>query len=187
MKKQIKITILVLLSLFIVVITLGVVFIFNLPFSGDDGLSREEIFKLVLNNKQLLTISASEIYELGYNELYIEKETNNEKVTNIRITVNNKEDKLENEVLLQTLKIKGILDITKYDSKIEYYCGGFGFGPSTSYVGFCYMPYDTFYNLMENSEFEKEGDGYKRQEKDGDNSYYIERIIDDFYYYKLSY
>jgi hypothetical protein len=40
---------------------------------------------------------------------------------------------------------------------------------------------------MENSEFEKEGDGYKRQEKDGDNSYYIERIIDDFYYYKLSY
>ena len=71
---------------------------------------------------------------------------------------------------------------------IEYSCGGYGFGPATSYYGFYYSPSDAMDLIWcAGTPLNKDGDGYSFEEKDGDNRYYTEHIADHFYYYEASF
>ncbi len=75
------------------------------------------------------------------------------------------------------------------DVYVEFYCGGSGLIPSSSYYGFYYSPDDlplaVDVTLTEN--LGPEGDGFGWEELDGDNWYYTERIMENWYYYESHY
>jgi lipoprotein len=85
-------------------------------------------------------------------------------------------------------KICGIQSIYVADNYIDFSCGGAGFGPNTQYYGFFYSEEDdlTAWNggacpADELYEFEN---GYKYQQTDGDNEYYVKKIDEHFFYYE---
>ncbi len=75
------------------------------------------------------------------------------------------------------------------DVYVEFYCGGSGLVPSSSYYGFYYspdgVPLAVDVTLTEN--LAQEGGGFGWEEPDGDNWYYTERIMDNWYYYESHY
>ena len=89
-------------------------------------------------------------------------------------------------------KIKGIEDITVKENYIDFDCGGKGIGSATSYYGFYYSE-DNAIDVTENIEYPKgetlkpDGKGYSWDELDGDNRFYVEKIIDGFFYYESHY
>ena len=98
-------------------------------------------------------------------------------------------------------------DIRREESCVFFACYGLGFGPSTSYAGFYYVPWDgpapvagimppwAAYLSVSGEELiqylEPEGNGLIWREKSvspgGDNKYYTEKICDCFWYYRLDY
>ncbi len=96
-------------------------------------------------------------------------------------------------------------EITRANDCVFFYCYGWGFGPSTGYEGFYYVPWDgpaEIGNIMSPFPFsvqgpeliehlKPEGEGWAWYEKDstlgGDNVYYTEKICDCFWYYRLEY
>ncbi|MBR2471634.1 MAG: hypothetical protein IKC41_02675 [Clostridia bacterium] len=89
-------------------------------------------------------------------------------------------------------KLKGIKEVTVKDNYIDFYCGGKGIGSATSYYGF-YFSEDNAIDVKENIEYPKgaalkpDGKGYSWDEPDGDNRFYVEKIIDGFFYYESHY
>ncbi len=85
-------------------------------------------------------------------------------------------------------KIRGIESVYASDTYIDFSCGGTGFGPSTQYYGFFYSATDdlTAWNggVCPADELYEFGDGYKYQQADGDNEYYVEEIGEHFFYYE---
>lgn len=82
-------------------------------------------------------------------------------------------------------KIRGIESVYASDTYIDFSCGGTGFGPSTQYYGFFYSATDdlTAWNggVCPADELYEFGDGYKYQQADGDNEYYVEEIGEHFF------
>lgn len=89
-------------------------------------------------------------------------------------------------------KIKGIKDISCSESYIDFYCGGRGMGSETSYFGFYYSEKNAI-DVKENFDYPKgevlkqDGKGYSWDEVDGDNRFYVEKIMDGFFYYETHY
>ena len=89
-------------------------------------------------------------------------------------------------------KIKGIENITVEENYIDFDCGGKGIGSETSYYGFYYSE-DNEIDVKANIEYPKgetlkpDGKGYSWDELDGDNRFYVEKIIDGFFYYESHY
>ena len=99
------------------------------------------------------------------------------------------------------------LDIIPENECVTFDCGGFGFGPETSYWGFYYTPWDgpaavngieepyASYFIADGPELidylTPEDDGLAWHERSvnprGDNIYYTERICEGFWYYRLDY
>lgn len=81
--------------------------------------------------------------------------------------------------------------ISEEGTYIDFSCGGEGFGPNTSYYGFFYSPDDdkAAWNggICPDSELAAYGEGYRWQEKNGDNVYYVEEIAVHFFYYHASF
>lgn len=83
------------------------------------------------------------------------------------------------------------------NERVNFYCGGYGFGSATGYEGFYYSLSDTIplndsdtmnmaflgYDFV----FTKEGNGWRWKQPDGDNTIYIEHIVGNFYYYMEEY
>ncbi|MCI9627253.1 MAG: hypothetical protein HFI90_10810 [Clostridia bacterium] len=97
---------------------------------------------------------------------------------------------------LQIPPSKGIKKITFSDNTIHFDCGGSGMGSATKYTGFYYLLPDKNVNISisqgvanmsalgyDNIKFMPEGNGWRYQETDGDNTVYIENIAGNFYYY----
>ena len=88
-------------------------------------------------------------------------------------------------------ELRGIQSVSRdpFSPVIEFYCGGTGLVPETSYYGFYYSPDDRAdtigftgpENLIE------QGDGFGYHEPAGDNRYYTERIMENWYYYEEHY
>jgi len=100
------------------------------------------------------------------------------------------QEDIENNDFTNTLKIKGIQEVNVGEEIIEFYCGGAGFGPSTSYCGFYYTTDDDISAVWCAGPAEqiiKEGDGFVYREEGGDNYYYTEKICDNFYFYESSF
>ncbi len=89
----------------------------------------------------------------------------------------------------KALAIKGIQNVHVYDDAIEFYCGGSGMGSQTRYRGFYYSADNTLSGLdfCRESGLSREEKGFSYYEKDGDNSYYTEKIRDNFFYYEAQF
>lgn len=85
-------------------------------------------------------------------------------------------------------KIHGIQSIDISNDYIDFSCGGAGFGPSTHYYGFFYSADDDLLawngGACPADELYECGQGYKYQQTDGDNEYYVEKIGEHFFYYE---
>ena len=87
--------------------------------------------------------------------------------------------------------LKGIKDINiQNNGIIDFYCGGAGFGSSTSYCGFYWSENDSISDIWcegAKDEIKTDGSGFSYHEVNGDNYYYTEKICDHFYYYTASF
>ncbi len=107
----------------------------------------------------------------------------------------------ENQVMLrecvlgndpeQAKQIRGIQSV-RYDADEDYYefsCGGAGIVPASSYYGFYYSPKDAplAVDVTQTENLSPVQDGYGWREPKGDNSYYTERIMENWYYYESHY
>ncbi len=85
-------------------------------------------------------------------------------------------------------KISGIQDIYIGDDYIDFICGGSGIAPSTHYYGFFYSSNDdlTAFNggICPKEELIENGNGFSWKQKNGDNTYYVEKIGEHFFYYE---
>lgn len=91
---------------------------------------------------------------------------------------------------LDRFKYRKILEIDVNETSVDFYCGGSGFGPSTSYCGFFYSAEGSMRDVWCAPLFSAltpEGDGYIWREHGGDNSYYVQPICDNFFYYESYY
>lgn len=97
------------------------------------------------------------------------------------------DDILKNQPIIEQIRTN--------DTYIDFSCGGSGFGSETSYWGFYYSESDDLSALCPASsskqELRKSGNGYVWEESwqnpRGDNTYYVEPIVDHFYYYELTF
>ena len=84
-----------------------------------------------------------------------------------------------------------IKDIDPDETVVDFYCGGAGVGPNTSYVGFFYTPDNDMTAVwcapLSASGLIPSGNGFEWQEANGDNRYYTEHICGNFYYYAASF
>ncbi len=91
----------------------------------------------------------------------------------------------------QAKQIKGVQSV-RYDADedyYEFYCGGAGIVPASSYYGFYYSPQDAplAVDATQTENLSPVQDGYGWRETKGDNSYYTERIMENWYYYESHY
>lgn len=100
----------------------------------------------------------------------------------LRCITDNDSDRAKEVTGIQSVRIEK-------DVYVEFYCGGSGLVPSSSYYGFYYSPDDlplaVDVTLTEN--LRPVGDGFGWEEPDGDNRYYTERIMANWYYYESHY
>ena len=83
-----------------------------------------------------------------------------------------------------------IKDIDADKTVVDFYCGGYGIGSSTSYVGFYYTPnhdMGAIWCAPSSGSLTPSENGYEWKEPDGDNRYYTEHICGNFYYYEASF
>lgn len=93
--------------------------------------------------------------------------------------------KLENIHGVQEVNVRRSGD----NFEVEIYCGGSGFGSSTSYYGILYSkdfyPESSFIEYP--NEWFIEGNGFRYKQADGDNSKYYESLGNKYYYYEEHY
>lgn len=71
--------------------------------------------------------------------------------------------------------------------QIDFSVGGFGLAPSSTYWGFYYTPDDIPIGIDgSNVLLSPDGNGWSWKEPNGDNSQYIEKICNNWYWYKAS-
>jgi hypothetical protein len=84
-----------------------------------------------------------------------------------------------------------IKDIDVNNRVVDFSCGGAGLGSATSYVGFYYTPDNNMTAVWcapaNSSLLTPYRKGFKWQEPNGDNRYYVEHICGNFYYYEASF
>ena len=127
--------------------------------SCDDSISKKEIFNLVIRNEELLL---EDISKNNFDE---------------------------------SLKIKGIQNVTPRDvyafeipegeGYIDFYCGGSGIAPAGFYCGFYYSDNGEASGIWctKTETLVRKGAGFEYNSS-GDDSYYTERIVGNFFYYK---
>ena len=90
-------------------------------------------------------------------------------------------------------EVSGIQSVhIEKDVYVEFYCGGSGLVPSSSYYGFYYSPDDLplAVDVTQTENLKAEGNGFGWKEPGGlggDNWYYTERIMENWYYYESHY
>ena len=82
-----------------------------------------------------------------------------------------------------------IKDVYANERVVDFYCGGYGLGAESAYVGFCYIPDNNITAVpgmpANGALIKPSGAGFFYEE--GDNRFYAERICENFYYYEASY
>jgi len=188
-RKIIRIIVLV----FIAVVLILFIFSFVLlRFSLSNHLSKNKIVSLVIKNEELLK---AVLEEIAKSQIDIEYISSTQKSRIYNLEYRNLEglyimrgdsvyEIISNDIFDNAMKIEGLLSISIRENYVNFYCGGSGFGSASSYYGFYYSEND---RIMEDIELTQKGAGWEKREVDGDNWYYIEKIIDNFYYYEEHY
>ena len=88
-------------------------------------------------------------------------------------------------------KLRGVADVTVRDGgeEIEFYCGGAGLVPGSSYWGIRWeKDPEVFAALAAASpEWSFDGTGYRFEQAEGDNRFYYEPLGNGFFYYEEHY
>ena len=92
----------------------------------------------------------------------------------------------------QALELYGVqsVDTARDGAYIVFDCGGSGFGSSTNYCGFYYSPDDIPQlagHMTSEDSLTTDGSGYGYRQPDGDNRYYTERIVNNWFYFEAHY
>lgn len=102
-------------------------------------------------------------------------------------------DSIESEDYERILELEGVQELRywKNDGEsliIEYFCKGAGIAPGGRYAGFYYTSEDQPVGYEGTaSNFTKEKNGWRWEEKNGDNYEYTERIAAHWYYYEAGF
>lgn len=90
-----------------------------------------------------------------------------------------------------SLSSLSIREVDVNEDHVDFSCGGAGFGSQTAYRGFFYTENDDMYAVWcappNDQLLSADGAGYTWTEENGDNTYYVEKICDNFYYYDASF
>lgn len=189
MNKKILITsVIVFFAVSVIMVNILLTVFFILSAKSNDMMGKKEIMKFVTENQKIIETAVSDF-----------------------LTQNIDSDSDVSGVL-DILKCNGIKNIhfrknSDYyrinDERMEFYCGGYGMGSETGYEGFLYslsatiaekdeqtgeidLSFLGYYNIGADDRMMKffpDGDGWRWNEVDGDNTVYIEHIVGDFYYY----
>ena len=87
-------------------------------------------------------------------------------------------------------RLRGIREITTRgdEGEIEFFCGGRGLVPASSYYGILYIPGAEDAELSQvfgdSPEWSAEGEGCRYRQTDGDNEFYYEPLGHGFFYYE---
>ena len=87
-------------------------------------------------------------------------------------------------------RLRGIREITTRgdEGEIEFFCGGRGLVPASSYYGILYIPGAEDAELSQvfgdSPEWSAEGEGCRYRQADGDNEFYYEPLGHGFFYYE---
>ena len=124
---------------------------------NSDALSKDQIFSLVQDHHDFL----------------------------LQCITDNEPDRAKEVTGIQSVRIEK-------DVYVEFYCGGSGLVPNSSYYGFYYSPDDLplAVDVTRTENLKAEGNGFGWKEPGGlggDNWYYTERIMENWYYYESHY
>ena len=82
-----------------------------------------------------------------------------------------------------------IKDVYANERVVDFYCGGYGLGAESAYVGFCYIPDNNITAVpgmpVNGALIKPSGAGFVYEESD--NRFYAEQICENFYYYENFY
>ena len=87
-------------------------------------------------------------------------------------------------------RLRGIREITTRgdEGEIEFFCGGRGLVPASSYYGILYVPDAEDRELSQvfgvSPEWSADGEGYRYRQTDGDNEFYYDPLGHCFFYYE---
>ncbi len=87
-------------------------------------------------------------------------------------------------------KIDGVQEVLVWDKYVDIQCGGSGFGSSTNYFGIFFSEKDNLRAIDVAGpfdEFVSSGNGYRCEQPDGDNEYYVEPLGNHYFYYEVHY
>lgn len=89
------------------------------------------------------------------------------------------------------LQLRVIKEVDPGEHCVDFYCGGAGIAPSSTYCGFFYSREDDLYAIWcappTGQTLTADGDGWRWEQPGGDNRYYVEHICGHFYYYQASF
>ena len=90
-------------------------------------------------------------------------------------------------------KLRGVISVSVRgeDEEVEFFCGGRGLVPASSYYGILYIcgaaGRDYAQVFGASPEWSTDGDGYRYRQANGDNDFYYESLGNGFYYYEEHY
>lgn len=208
--KSNKFFFIILLSIIAAIVFFGAVLMLFFNSIDNDHLSKKEIISIVEKNSILLSKVPDEIK--NFHEPFISTTIKNpienelsdslcsdlDDIEGLYIIEHVKDkfivSNIENDIFQQVLNISGVMDIAKYTMRennrfsVFFSCGGEGFGSATSYYGFYYTSDNRpagcdgmNYELLQNPK------GWSWTQDNSDNTYYTERIIDNWFYYEEHY
>ena len=164
----------------------------------NEHLTKQEIIEVVDDNRDLLQEAADEIISRGCYSVYVSTAEKGELLDHPEIeglySIISKDrdddrvyESIDDDVFDRVLGIHGIEFISFDPDFKEFGCGGSGFGPGTHYYGFYYAEDDVPAGIWgEDFDLTESGDGWIWEEGgSGDNRYYTEKILDNWYYYEM--
>ena len=83
--------------------------------------------------------------------------------------------------------IRGVKEVSVWEDHVDIWCGGAGLGSSTHYYGIFYSAEDDLCAIGfagPRDELIPIDDGYRYQQKDGDNRYYVKPLGSHYFYYE---
>lgn len=106
----------------------------------------------------------------------------------IATVVNNNQETLLADIQTKnfsaSMMIPRVNQVTDNGTYIDYNCGGSGLGSETNSFGFYYIANDDITSVND-KEWTAEGEGFIQREEDSDDTLYLEKICDNFYYYDM--
>jgi hypothetical protein len=98
---------------------------------------------------------------------------------------NNQEQLLKVAESNEEFKSSMVEDVNRHYDVVDFECGGKGMGSETYYCGFYYSKDDKPSTVWFAGDIIIFNDGWSSTAESGDNTYYTEKITDNWYFYEM--